>query len=56
MSKLSDILDSGLFVDEEGNPDYRTGKVRRQVKDLILELLDTCGNDLSVLKERIENL
>lgn len=39
MSKLDDILDGGLFVDSEGKPDYRTGKVRQQVKALMLELV-----------------
>lgn len=39
MSELTDILDSGLFVDEEGKPDYRTGKVRQQAKDLFLGLV-----------------
>lgn len=40
MSKLDDILDSGLFVDEEGQPDYRTGKVRLEIKELILGLIN----------------
>jgi hypothetical protein len=39
MSKLDDILDSGLFTDSDGKPDYRTGKVRKQIKDLMLELI-----------------
>jgi hypothetical protein len=39
MSKLTDILDSGLFIDSEAQPDYRTGNVRQEVKDLFLELI-----------------
>lgn len=39
MSRLDDILDGGLFTDYEGKPDYRTGKVKKQIKELVLMLL-----------------
>jgi hypothetical protein len=40
MSRLNDILDSGLYTDSEGKADYRTGKVSKEVKALMLELID----------------
>lgn len=39
MSRLDDILDSGLFTDSDGKADYRTGKVKSQIKELYLELI-----------------
>lgn len=66
MTKLNDILDSGLFIDIDGRPDYRTGKVRQQVKDLFKEIVNSSSLTLkvsetevcptSVLLEKIEEL
>jgi hypothetical protein len=56
MSRLSEILDSGLFVDSDGQPDYRTGSVRQQIIDLFLEVIGedytttTYGHDERALK------
>jgi hypothetical protein len=64
-SKLDEILqfpqrlyvcdpDDGSFI--EYNVEAYMRLLKPDIKELFTNLIDTCGNDLSVLKERIENL